>query len=76
METKDTKNVEILFTPDWHPNLSPLMGDFVGEVGYITEVGTVRLIGKQKIELTKYQVESNINGPVKSITAEKSMGIL
>lgn len=75
-ETKDTRNVDILFTPDWHPNLSPLLGDLIGEYGYITEVGTVKVIGKPKVEITKYQSETKINGPVKSITAEKSLGIL
>lgn len=67
-----THSTEILFTPDWHPSLSRLLGDIKGEIGYITEYGTVRLIGKRKIEIGKYEVESKIDGPVKSITAVPS----
>lgn len=74
--TKDTKNVDILFTPDWHPNLSPLMGDLIGEYGYITEVGTVNVIGKPKVEITKYQQETKVNGPLICLSAQKSLGFI
>jgi hypothetical protein len=68
--------VEILFTPDWHPNLSRFLGDLKGEIGVITEFGTIHLLSKRKIEISKYETESQTNGPTKSITANKGMGIL
>lgn len=69
-------SVEILFTPDWHHSLSAFLGDLKGEIGYITEHGTVHLLGKKNPELSKYASESKINGPTKSITANKTLGIL
>jgi len=69
-------NVEILFTPDWHPNLSCFLGDLKDEIGYVTEYGTIHLLGKKNPEVSKYQVESKTNGATKSITANKTMGLL
>ena len=68
--------VEVMFTPDWHPSLSPILGDFKGEIGYITEYGTVHLIGKKDTEITKNQISSRTDGATKSITATKSAGFL
>lgn len=74
--TEKNTTVEILFTPDWHHSLSVLLGDLKGEIGYITEFGTVHLLGKKNPEISKYQTESRTDGPTKSITANKSLGLL
>lgn len=73
---KEVKQIEVFFTPDWHYSLSCFLGDINGEIGYITEYGTVHLLGKQNPDLSRYQIESKIEGPVKSITANNSLGVL
>ena len=67
---------EVLFTPAWHWKLSCLLGDLKGEICYIDSYGLVHLIGKKDPDLSKFEKESRTDGPVKSITANKSMGIL
>jgi|688.fasta_scaffold421585_2 hypothetical protein len=72
-----TKNnvAEMLFTPDWHYLLSPFLGDLVGEIGYITQHGTIHLLGKKDLDISQYETETKIDGPVTSITANKSLGL-
>lgn len=65
---------EVLFTPDWHWALSAFLGDLKGEIGYITEYGTVHLLGKKNPDLSQYSTKTKINGPTKSITANKAFG--
>lgn len=72
----DNHVAEVLFTPDWHYSLSPFLGDLKGEIGYITEYGTVHLLGKKNPDVSQYQTKSKTNGPTKSITANKSSGVL
>jgi hypothetical protein len=69
------KEIEALFRPNWHPSLSPLLGDIKYQLGYITEVGTVELIGPlyDNAEISKYSAESEIKGPVMSINATGSI---
>lgn len=74
MNDTEVFSTEIFFTPDWHWALSPFFGDLKGEMGYITEYGTVHLLGKKDPDISKYSVESKTNGPTKSITANKSLG--
>ena len=69
-------STEVFFTPDWHPSFSRLMGDITGESGYITEFGTVRLLGKQDIEVSKFETESLINGATKLLTACSTRNVL
>lgn len=67
---------EVTFTPDWHPELSCLLGDIRGEVGYITDYGTIHLLGKRKPEISEFKYKSNTDGATTSITACKTGGIL
>ena len=62
--------------PDWHPSLTEIYGDFIGESGYITEVGTVRLLGPvhENPDLPKSKGGSDINGVTLLLTAESSLG--
>jgi len=70
------KKVVIYHRPDWHPNLSQLMGDIVGESGYITEVGTVRVLGPifENPAFDKSKSMSEINGATLMLTAKSSLG--
>lgn len=76
MDTAENFSTEIFFTPAWHWSLSSFFGDLKGEVGYIDEYGLVHLLGKKDPDITKNHVVSRTDGPVKCITANKSMGIL
>lgn len=68
--------VETLFTPNWHYRLSRFLGDLKGEIGYITDFGTVELIGKRQLDISKDETESKTDGPTKCITACKPGSIL
>jgi hypothetical protein len=76
MSDEKITNVEVLLTPDWHYNLSAFLGDLKGEIGYITEYGTVHLLGKKNPDLSAFSSESKINGPTRSITANKTLGLI
>jgi hypothetical protein len=67
---------EVMYTPDWPASMSTILGDLKGEIGYITEYGTVHLIGKRDIEVSKNQIESKTDGPTTCITACKSVSVL
>lgn len=69
-------DVETFFTPAWHWKISKILGDITGEIGYIDENGLVHLLGKKNPDLSEYEVSSKIQGPVKSITANKGNGVL
>ena len=73
-EELKTTQVEILLKPDWHHFLSCIMGDIKGEIGCITEFGTVHLLGKNNPDIPESATRSKINGPTTSITACKSLG--
>ena len=62
--------------PDWHPSLSALLGDIVGEKGYITEAGTVRLLGEvsRTPDIPESKTSSTINGPTIIFSAQSSLG--
>jgi len=70
------EQVTIYHRPDWHPNLNEILGHIVGEKGYITEVGTVRLLGPlhENPDFDKSKKESTISGPTLLLTAESSLG--
>jgi len=70
----DNYVTDVFFTPDWHWELSSLLGDLTGEFAYITDMGTVRLLGKKNPDLSEYQIKTKTNGPTKSITAKKPFG--
>ena len=36
---------KVFHRPDWHPILSSLLGDIRGSYGYVTEIGTIALLG-------------------------------
>jgi hypothetical protein len=76
MSQEKISNVEVLFTPDWHYSLSAFLGDLKGEIGYITEYGTVHLLGLKDPDLSKFASESKTAGPTRSITANKTLGLL
>ena len=64
--------------PDWHPSLNEILGDFIGQVAYITEMGTVRLLGPlhENPDFPKTKSSSKINGPTLLLTAQSSLGLL
>jgi hypothetical protein len=68
------KTIEVFYKPNWPAELSSLMGDIVGLEGYITEYGTVQLLGQNQTnpEVSKYQFESDINGPTLVLSAAKT----
>lgn len=69
------KEVEVLFRPNWHPSLAPILGDIKYQYGYVTDVGTIELLGPlyEDPEISKYAVESAISGPVLSVNARGSI---
>lgn len=70
--------LQIFHRPDWHPNLSTLLGDLKGQYAYVSEVGTIRLLGPlyEDPDISKFQNESEINGPVFALSAKKTLGVL
>jgi hypothetical protein len=71
------EKVIIYHRPDWHPSLNELLGDFIGDAAYITDVGTVRLLGPihEDPDFPKTKSSSNINGPTLLLTAQSSLGL-
>ena len=69
------KETEILYRPNWHPALSPIFGDIKHQYGYVTDAGTIELLGPlyDDPELSKYSMESSISGPVMSVNARGSI---
>jgi len=72
------EKVIIYHRPDWHPSLNEIMGDITGEAGYITEVGTVHLLGPihENPDFPKTKGSSGINGPTLLLTAKSSLGFV
>jgi len=72
------KKITPYHRPDWHPNLSQLLGDIIGEKAYVTEVGTIRLLGPvfEDPSLPKTKSSSNINGPTLVLSAKSSLGFM
>jgi len=70
------KKVAIYHRPDWHPNLSQILGEIKGEKGYVTEMGTIRLLGPihENPDLSEGRMQSEIVGPTQMLTAESSLG--
>lgn len=68
--------VAIYHRPDWHPNLSQVIGDIIGEAGYVTEMGTIKVLGPifNNPNFDKYKSKSEINGPTIVLTAKSSLG--
>lgn len=61
---------------DLPAQLVALMGDIIGEEGYITEQGTVKILGPatRNPDIPKTAVSSSINGPTLLLTAKSSLG--
>jgi hypothetical protein len=68
------KTAAVFFKPNWPEELSPLLPDIVGREGYITEFGTVHLLGTNQSnpEVSKYLFETDINGPTLILSAAKT----
>lgn len=71
------KKIAIFHRPNWHPNLSQLLGDFIGETGYVTEFGTIELLGphNENPNIPEHKSSSKINGPTLILTAKSSLGL-
>lgn len=69
---------QVFHKPNWHPALTPLMGEIAGQEGYVTKYGTIELLGLTQSNpvVSKYQYESNVNGPTLILTAESSLGLV
>jgi len=70
------EKVIIYHRPDWHPSLNGIMGDIIGEAAYVTEVGTIRLIGPihENPDFPKTKNSSSISGPTMILSAKSSLG--
>jgi len=68
--------VAIYHRPDWHPNLSQIIGDIIGEAGYVTEMGTIQLLGPifENPGFDKYKSTADIEGATLMLTAKSSLG--
>ena len=75
---KVESKIQVFHRPDWHPRLSPLLGNLKGQYAYVTDVGTINIIGPlyEDPDISKFQFESKIEGPVESLSAKKGLGIL
>lgn len=59
--------------PDWHPDISGLLGDLRGAFGYITPVGTVSLLGpnpQETLNIPEDSVKTEIQGPLLCLSAK------
>ena len=72
-DTADKKLI-VYHRPNWPPALNNIYGDIVGQVGYITDVGTVHLLGPgdENPDIPKTTASSNINGPTLLLSASSS----
>lgn len=71
-----TKKIEIYHKPNWHPSQSATMGDIRGQYGYVTEAGTIHLLGpdsRADADISKYETETELKGPLASITAKPGL---
>jgi len=68
--------VQILHKPNWAPATNTIMGDIVGQEGYITEYGTFELLGKvqRKEDLSKNDYATDVRGPLYMLSAESGTG--
>jgi len=71
------KKVAVYHRPDWHPELCQILGDIIGQAGYVTEVGTIKLLGPihENPDIPETKTMSEINGPTSILTAKSSWGI-
>lgn len=71
-----SKKVALYHRPDWHPKLMELLGDIIGEKGYVTQFGTISLIGPlyENPNYSKYKSQSDNYGPTMLLTAKSSLG--
>lgn len=76
-DDKDSK-LEVWFRPDWHPSLNSLYGELKGAYGYVTEQGTIRLMGPlyEDPDISRFASESKTDGPTVSLSAKPSLGIV
>lgn len=70
------EKVIIYHRPDWHPSLNEILGDIIGQSAYVTEMGTIHLLGPvhENPDFSKTKGSSGINGPTLVLTAESSSG--
>ena len=73
----ENSKVEVWFRPNWHPDLNQLLGKINGSYAYVTDVGTINLIGPlhEDPDISKYASESENRGPTVSISAIAGLGI-
>lgn len=78
MTEKTESKLEVWFRPDWHPNLNSILGEIKSEYGYVTDQGTIRLLGpyNQDPDISRFASESQIEGPTISLTANAGLGVL
>ena len=76
-DEKDSK-LEVWFRPDWHPNLNSILGQIKTSYGYVTEQGTIRLLGPyhEDPNISKFASVSKIDGPTTSLSGNAGSGIL
>jgi hypothetical protein len=69
---------QVYHQPNWHHALSPILGDLEGQLGYVTEHGTIELLGSlyDSPELPRTFFESDIQGPTQILSAESSTGLM
>ena len=66
----------IYHRPDWHPSLNEVHGNIEGQIAYITEMGTVHLLGPvhENPDIPKTASSSSINGPTLLLSAKSALG--
>ena len=71
------KKLIIYHRPNWHPWQNEMMGDITGQMAYITDIGTVHLLGPihEDPDFPKTKSSSSINGPTLLLTAQSSLGL-
>jgi hypothetical protein len=75
-EKKDSK-LEVWFRPDWHPAFNNMLGQINGAYGYVTDVGTINLLGPfhEDPDISKWASESETRGPTVAVSAMASLGM-
>jgi len=67
------KKIDIYHKPNWPPELSSILGDLKGRQAYVTEIGTIHLLGpdtRKTADVPKDQTETEKTGPMFAISAK------
>lgn len=77
MAVKKESTVQVLIRPNWHPSMSQVLGDISGQYGYITEHGTVELLGPihEDPEISEESLTTKNSSPTRLMSGSGALGL-